>query len=263
MKRILLPMLVAGFLPLTASAESALEGSWRIDWPLAFPDLLDKFEVGDGYYDCQTCAPPIRVKADGKDHPVKGYKGFDSISVQVKNDYQVRIQKKKAGKAFESLIMSVSSDGKLLRYNSYSGSNQSIVEGSERTRLGEPIKGEHAVSGVWVAQGMEQSAADSTFHYRIDNGQLSVTMDNGESYTAPLDGSFVPYSGSQEIDRVSVRQLAERVLNIQLYKGETFVQAMQVSATEDGQALSIHFVMPDMAMTGNLIARKITLATKG
>ncbi|MFR0690930.1 hypothetical protein ACLUTX_16130 [Enterobacterales bacterium AE_CKDN230030158-1A_HGKHYDSX7] len=256
MKKVLLPALLACGLPLTASAQNALEGTWRIDWSLTFPDVLDKFELHDGYYDCQTCAPALRVKADGKDHPVRGYPGFDTLAVEIKNDYQISTRKKKAGKLVETLVMSVSADGKLLRYNSYSGADQADVEGAERTRLGEPVKGEHAISGIWITPGMREAEADSTSRYHFDNGRLKAYMGSSESFDAPLDGTLVPYVGSREIDKVAVRQLAERVLNIQLYQGERFVREMQVSATEDGRALSIYFVTP--SMSGNLVARKVT-----
>ncbi|QRY79959.1 hypothetical protein JVX91_02240 [Pseudomonas sp. PDNC002] len=243
-----------GLLPFAASASEALEGSWNIDWSLTFPDLLDRFEVRDGYYACLTCAPEIRIRADGKDHPIRGYPDFDSLAVQIKDDHQLRTEKKLAGKLVETVVMTVSNDGNLMRYNSYTGAGQGDVQGGDRIRLGQAVSGVHALTGTWITQGMSQPKADSGFSYHFTDGQLAVRMSNGEAYEAPLDGTRVPYRGSQEINQVSVRQLSDRVLNIQLFKNDAFVRQMQVTASEDGEAMSIYFV--SYAMSGNLIARR-------
>ena len=67
---LLLPLFLAA--PLTM-AQSIFDGTWKIDVSTAkLPDKPDDFLLKDGMYDCKTCVPPVRVKADGQDHRVTG-----------------------------------------------------------------------------------------------------------------------------------------------------------------------------------------------
>ncbi|WP_447753995.1 hypothetical protein [Pseudomonas nicosulfuronedens] len=258
MKKLLALTFLAGALPLTALASSPLEGTWRIDWALTFPDMLDKYELKDGYYSCQTCTPPLRIKADGKDHPIQSLEGVDAMSATVKNDYQLRLQQKLKGVLVSTQIFTVSSDGRQFKGMSYLGPKKEELDSAEDVRVGEPIKGEHLISGVWASPGVRASDRDSTFSFRMVDGRLELKSDGGESYIAPLDGSIAPLKGNESANRVAVLKLSERVIKSQKFKGDALVQAMQITVTEDGQMMSLKF--QEHGMDGNLIARRVPVS---
>ncbi|OQR38315.1 hypothetical protein BWR15_02030 [Pseudomonas sp. T] len=258
MKKLLALILLAGALPLTALASSPLEGTWRIDWALTSPDLLDKYELKDGYYSCQTCAPAFRVKADGKDQPLSGFEGIDAISVSVKNDYQLRLLRKFKGAVVATEVLTVSDDGRHLKGMTYAGPEQEESGSADNVRLGDPVKGQHLISGVWIAPGLRQSERDSTFSYRMVEGRLELKGEDGESYSAPLDGSIVPLKGNPGANRVAVLKLSDRVISTQQFKGNDLVRTMQITVSSDGQLMSLNFQQHESS--GNLIVRRVAPA---
>ena len=67
-------LLASLLLPSLATAQSAFEGTWKIDTNKAeFPKKPDVFLLQDGIWECKTCVPPIKIKADGQDQPVTGH----------------------------------------------------------------------------------------------------------------------------------------------------------------------------------------------
>jgi hypothetical protein len=258
MKTLLALTFLTGALPLTALASFPLEGTWRVDWAMTSPDLLDKYELKDGYYSCLTCAPAFRVKADGQDQPLSGVEGIDSISVSVKNDYQLRLLRKLKGALVSSEIMIVSDDGRHLKGMTYSGPEQEESGSADNVRLGNPAKGQHLVSGVWVAPGLRQSERDSTLSYRMVEGRLELKGEDGESYSAPLDGSIVPLKGNPGANRVAVLKLSDRVISTQQFKDNDLVRTMQITVSSDGQLMSINF--QEHEASGNLIVRRVAPA---
>lgn len=253
MKKVVWSALLVGLLPLGASAGSGLEGTWRYDWPLTFPDSYSRLMLSQGDYICMTCTVPFTIKADGKEHKVKG-DGYDSLKVTIDNDRQLSIVKKQAGKVVETFVQTVSQDGSALEGVTYSG-NRKIEGRFSASRVGSAEPGAHLLSGLWKTPGYTQSEADSTFNYRFSGTTLDWSRTSGESFSAPVDGTLAPYKGSEEIDQVSVQKLTDRVLLIHLFKGDRFVRQMQVSVSADGQLMSV--AMVDGTLTGNIIARKV------
>ena len=49
------------------------------------------------YYECQTCFPPVKVKADGNDQAVTGDPYRDTIAVTVMTDLEIKVVTKKGG----------------------------------------------------------------------------------------------------------------------------------------------------------------------
>ena len=68
MKKLLLLALGALIVPALASAQSVLNGTWKIDMnKVDFSKKPDVFVLQDGMYECKTCTPPYKIKADGSD----------------------------------------------------------------------------------------------------------------------------------------------------------------------------------------------------
>src|SRR6516164_11609124 len=69
-----------------ALADSPFDGTWKMK-----PDSMkitgkaDQFQLLDGVYTCGSCAPEIKVKADGSDQPVTGHSYFDTVAVVVQS----------------------------------------------------------------------------------------------------------------------------------------------------------------------------------
>ena len=71
-------------------AQSIFDGTWRPDpqkpSPGQKPDII---ELANGVYDCQSCTPPYKVTADGRDEPVAGNPHYDTLSVAIIDDRTV------------------------------------------------------------------------------------------------------------------------------------------------------------------------------
>ena len=64
---------MAVLMPTFTMAQSVFDGTWKTDLSSAkFPQKPDEYLLKDGTYQCETCVPPIQVKADGQDQKVTG-----------------------------------------------------------------------------------------------------------------------------------------------------------------------------------------------
>jgi hypothetical protein len=69
MKKLYLLTALAGvMIPMVAAAQSAFEGTWKFDTnKVDFPKKPDVYVLQNGTYECKTCTPPYKIKADGTD----------------------------------------------------------------------------------------------------------------------------------------------------------------------------------------------------
>src|SRR5580658_8601552 len=112
MKKLLLLALGALLVPALASAQSVLNGTWKIDMnKVDFPKKPDVFVLQNGMYACKTCTPPYDIKADGTDQPVTGHPYYDTVAVKVVSDHQVEVTEKKGGNVVGTTTVTVSPDG--------------------------------------------------------------------------------------------------------------------------------------------------------
>src|SRR5258708_22814147 len=115
-------MLSALLVTAMAAAQSAFNGTWKIDMSkVDFPEKPDVLVLQKGIYTCKTCAPPYTVKADGKDYPVKGHPYFDTVAIKVVDDHTIEETDKKAGNVVGNSHSAVSGDRDTLNFSlSYS-----------------------------------------------------------------------------------------------------------------------------------------------
>ena len=73
MKRsFLLGVALVSLLPVLAMAQSAFDGTWKVDLSkVQMPKKPDVLVLKDGVYQCKTCVPAMTVKADGNDQDRK------------------------------------------------------------------------------------------------------------------------------------------------------------------------------------------------
>ena len=78
------------------------------------PKKPDEYLLKDGIYECKTCNPEIKVKADGQFQKVVGHPYFDMEKVAVIDDRHINTEEQKDGKPASDGKWSVSEDGSTL-----------------------------------------------------------------------------------------------------------------------------------------------------
>src|SRR5205809_5931233 len=114
MKKILW-VLAAAAMPWLAQAQNHIDGVWKTDArSFTAPSKPSTYVLKDGQYICLSCAPKVKVKADGADQPLAGNPYIDSMAVKVLDDKAVEITTRKGGKVLATGKISVSADGRTM-----------------------------------------------------------------------------------------------------------------------------------------------------
>jgi hypothetical protein len=258
MKRLLLGgMLLAFLLPCHVMAQSAFDGTWKID--VSKVEASKKPEVitlKNGEYTC-NCTPPIRIKADGMDHKVSGFHRIDMVSIKIVDDHTVTETGKKDGKVVYTDTTTVAPDGKTATFESTSErpDGSSTVKGT-MTRVGKAPAGSHALAGSWHTSSF-QSASDNmlTYTYKIDGNSVSMSDPRGESYTATLDGKAAPYKGDPGTDMVSVKMVGHALQETTSLAGKV-VSISTMTVSPDGKAMTSKIVNKPSNRSMSLVAMK-------
>jgi hypothetical protein len=257
-------LLLALVMPNLALGQTDFDGTWKIDLNKSqLPTTTQVFLLQNGTYQCKSCVPMIKVKADATDQTVSGSPYFDTIGIRVVDERSIEETRKKNGKVVAVSKMTVSPDGNTAAWE-YTDDNYTtaaaVVGRNSMVRIGKSKRstGPHAISGSWRFSKMETLSDNAlTFTLRVEGGMLSMTSLIGESYSAKLDGTEAPYKGDPRISSVSVRKLS---------KG-TFEE----TDLHDGKAIRVKRMMIDPAdlktvntiVTDNLTgASTLLVATK-
>ena len=251
MKKLLFPSFLLSLLlllplgvPMTASsamAQSPLDGTWKIDMnKVDFSKKPDVFLLADGWYDCKTCTPPYRIKADGMDQAVTGHPYFDSVAVKVVNDHEVQETDKKGGKVVATSTTIISPDGKTATFTFSDASDTN--GGAPVTGKGESMlvtkgpAGSHAISGSWRMAKMDSLSDNATvWTYKVSGGSLTMTSKSGQSYTAKLDGSDAPMMGDPGVTSVQVKMLGKNVIEETDKRNGKVIGVFKVTVGPDGK----------------------------
>jgi hypothetical protein len=196
-------------LPMLAVAQSAFDGTWKVDLSkIQMPHKPEVFLLNNGMYECSTCAPPIKIKADGNDQPVTGHPYYDTVAMKIVDDHTVQETDKKAGKTVATSTFTLSPDGKTVtvEFSDSSDTNGAPINGKGTlVRVAPGPAGSHALSGSWrdqSMQGMSDNALLMTF--KVDGDHLNMSTQTGQSYSAKMDGTEAPYNGDPGISSVKV-----------------------------------------------------------
>ena len=258
MKKLLIGgMLLALLLPCYAVAQSAFDGTWKVD--ISKVQASNKPEVialKDGEYSC-NCTPPMHVKADGMDHAVTGHASMNTVSVKIVDDHTITETGKKNGKVVYTATTTVAPDGKTATFESTNERNghSSTVKGT-LTRVGKAAAGSHAVAGAWHASSF-QSASDNmlSYTYKIGGNDVSMSNPRGESYQAKLDGKPVAYMGDSGTDKIAVKMVGKSMQETSSLAGKVnAVSTMTVSP--DGKAMTTVIVSKPSNRKTTIVAMK-------
>jgi len=240
MKKLLFILLLV---PVLGWAQSPFDGTWKIDLSKTkLPKKPDVLLLQDGMYECTTCAPPIKVKADGQFQPVSGNPYVDMEKVTVIDDRHVNSESQKAGKQMSTVKRSVSDDSNTLTEEwTYSGNpSGGTVSGTDTmTRVAKGPAGSNAVSGSWREAKSDVATADALlFTYKSGGDSLSMTTPTGQSYDAKLDGKQVPYVGDPGTTTVSLKRIGDSIEETD-YRDGKVISVGKSTVSPDGKTMTI------------------------
>jgi hypothetical protein len=249
MRNLVLAALALSGLPLLCSGQSGLMGTWKMDVQQADwskkPDVL---LLTGGIYECKTCVPVEKVKADGADQPVTGSPYFDTIAIQVVNDHEIKETDKKNGKIVATGTNAVSSDSNTLTFefsdSSATNGGPPVTGKGTETRVEKGPAGSHAISGSWQMAKMESLSSNAaTYTFAFKGDELTMTNPTGAMYTAKLDGSDAPVKGDPGITSVSVKMLGKDTLEETYKRDGKPIMVIKTTLSADGK--TVHVVTHD------------------
>jgi hypothetical protein len=237
---LLMPLLM----PVLAMAQSAFDGTWKVDLNKAqLPKKPDVFLLQDGMYHCNTCVPPIDIKADGQDQKVTGHAYYDTMSIKVVDDRTIEETDKKDGKTVTTSKTTVSSDGSTLtfEFTDRSATNADPVTGKgEATRVAKGPAGSHAISGSWRTTKLESFSDNGlTVTYKVEGDSLTMTNPTGQTYAAKLDGTDAPYKGDPGTTSVSVKRLGKNTMEESDKRDGKVISVARMTVAADGKTMTI------------------------
>jgi len=238
-----LAVLAALAIPMTVAAQSAFDGTWKIDLKnVHFSDKPTVLLLQNGIYECQSCVPAFKGKADGTDQPLAGVPYFDTIAVNVVSKSEIGLVFKKAGKVVTTEQLSISPDGNTLTDSFSSSSNANGVPTTgkvERVRVAKGPAGSHGVSGSWRDSKLDSSDNAIVWTYTVSGDELTMTSPTGSSFTAKLDGTEAPAKGDPGITSVTVKMVGNNTLEETDKRDGKVIQVGTTTISKDGKVLKI------------------------
>jgi hypothetical protein len=245
-KKLLWIALVSLVMPALSTAQGAFDGTWKVDMSkVDFPKKPDAYLLQDGMWECKTCVPPIKIKADGQDQTVTGHPYYDTVSIKVISDREIEETNKKNGKPVITTTMTVSEDGNTMtsEFNDSSATDAAPVTGKgEATRVAKGPAGANAISGSWRTKKMETISDNGiTWTYKVSGDELTMTNPTGQSYTAKLNGTEAPYKGDPGTTGVEVKMIGKDTLEEIDKRGDKVIGVTKTTLEPDGKTAKIVF----------------------
>lgn len=231
-------------LPPLCVAQSVFYGTWRPDpqiyGPTHKPDVI---ELAGGVYDCRSCTPPYKIKADGRDQPISANPYYDTLSVTMVGDRTPKKIAKKGDKTVAESEIVVSQDGEKVteRQTLYFVAPRPIEMTTHSSRISLGSQGSHPVSGTWrMTDGDVTNHAEDTI-FRVNGQTLEMSDRMGRSFEAKLDGTEAPYKGSQDFTSVSLKLIDSHTIEEFDKKDGTVVKIDRWSVDLDGKTMHVRF----------------------
>lgn len=234
-------VLSALLVPTLAAAQSAFDGTWKIDMnKVDFPKKPDVFLLQNGMYACKTCTPPYEIKADGSDQAVSGHPYFDTVAIKVVNDHAIDETDKKGGKVVATSTSTVSSDGNTVMFEFSDSSNTNggppVTGKGEATRVAKGPAGSNAISGSWRTTKMEGLSDNAiVWAYKVSGDEITMTSQTGQSYTAKLNGTDAPMKGDPGVSSVSVKMIGKDTLEETDKRSGKVISVFKMTVAADGK----------------------------
>lgn len=251
--------LCALLLPLAALADSPFDGTWVSKEETATMDKKPYvISLAKGVWHSESVVPPIKVKADGTDQPVKGHAYYDTVAVKSPGPDAVEVTSKKAGKVSGTTTYTVSADGKTLTLK---WTDQTGTEAASGETVYERVKaapaGAHAVSGSWRAVKVQNMTANArTLTYKSTADGLSMSTPTGQSYTAKFDGKDVPVAGDPGGTMVSLKRVNPNTIVETDKRNGKVVEVDHWTVAPDGKTMKVEWETKDTQRKGSYVLEK-------
>jgi hypothetical protein len=241
---------VSLLVPALAWAQSAFVGTWKanLENNLQLPQKPSEYLLTGGVYQCKSCLPVISVPADGRDHAVKDSPYYDSVAVKVVDANTIAQTRKKAGKTVTTDTFKVSADGKTA---SFETTDSSVSSGAPVKYSGQDVRvasgpaGSHAISGSWRTVKLDSVSDNGLLTtWALSGNTLKMSSPLGQSYSAPLDGTDVPFVGDPGQTSVSMKKVDDRTLDETDKRDGKVITTARLTASPDGK--TIHVVWKDV-----------------
>jgi len=248
-------------LPLTAFAQNAINGTWKIDLNKMQMDPKPLvYELRDGMFTCSTCNPKYTIKADGQDQRISGDPYADTVAVTVVDPNTVDVVGKKDGKLAFKSTDTVSADGKTAtrKYEGHpAGSTQAVTATGLYSRVGTPEAGVHPISGSWKPEKWESVSDNAlTFTYSLMGDGLNFKASTGENYSAKFDGKDYPFHGDPGTTSVVLKKVDDNTFE-ETYKRNGEVTGMsRMTISPDGRSISMISQDAKRGTTDHMVAEK-------
>ena len=226
-------LLIALAAPTVAKAQSAINGTWKLDVRvLPFSTRTNVWILQGGRYECKSCKPPIDVKADGSDQPTPGQQ-YDTISIRILNDHAIRMVEKKNGQIDSDEKFTASPDGNTCT-DEFANWKATMI------RVAKGPAGSHVLSGSWRTVKTESvSDAGLLISFKLEGDTLTMSRPTGLGYRAKLDGTVAPYEGDPEKHGVSVKRLDANTLQETDELNGKSVSVVRMTVAADGKTMTI------------------------
>jgi hypothetical protein len=250
------------FVPALASAQSVLNGTWKINMNnIDFPKKPDVFLLQNGMYSCKTCTPPYEIKADGTDQAVSGHPYVDMIAIKVVNDRTIEETDKKNGKVVGTSTTTASADGNTVMFSFSDSSNTNggppVTGKGEATRVAKGPAGSHAISGSWRTSKIEGMSDNATvWTYKVAGDMLTMSNPTGQTFTAKLDGTEAPMKGDAGVTSVSVKMIGKDTLEETDKRDGKVIGVSKFTVSADGKSAKMSFDDKLQNRTTNATATK-------
>lgn len=240
MKQLLPGVILLG--AISAFAQSAFEGTWRLNMQSGEFKGHDKYLLQNGVWHCESCAPKEDIKADGKPHKFTGSPYFDTATVNVVNERAIEITREKDGKHSSTDKMTVSDDGKTLTED-FSFVTEGAQEGNLTTvydRVGEAPAGENKVSGTWRQRKVENASENvQKVTFKVTEDELSMSDPLGNSYSAKLDGKDYPFKGDPGTTSVSLKRINANTIEETDKRNGKVISVTRMTVGADGKTMKM------------------------
>lgn len=229
----------------TSVAQSAIDGTWKIDLSQGVPsDKPDVYLLQNGMYECKSCDVPFKVKADGTDQAITGNPYIDTVAIKVVNDHEIEETDKKGGKLAGNSTSTVSVDGNTVAFIFSDSSNTNggppVTGKGTLVRVAKGPGGSHAISGSWKLEKASGSDNGLMWTYKVSGDELTMSNPTGQTYTAKLDGTNAPMKGDPGVTNVSVKLIGNDTLEETDMKGAKVIAVVRFTVASDGKTAKVN-----------------------
>ncbi len=228
-------------MPALAVAKSPFDGTWKTR-----PDSIqvtgkpDVYDLSNGVYDCSSCVPPFKIKADGTFQPVPDHDYTDQEAVKITGPASIEITDKKAGKLMSTSSLTVSPDGSKLtgKFTGYMG-EKPFSQSFTAKRVGPGAAGAHPISGSWQQDTVaDMSDTGTMVTLESTPGGLKMTW-NGQTTDAKFDGKEYPQVGDPGKTMVSLKKLSDtQIEETDRRRGKVF-DVIVYTVAADGKTMHV------------------------